>query len=508
MTVSLPSLEPVIENVATHLRQHHDTALVAAPGSGASTAVQKLTAELQQQGVDVMRLDMKTARLAEESLAALQALIQSVEGEKDRVAVIDHAAGLSANQLGLLLDAAAEAGAHGKATCLWLGPLDARRIEAETGKRIHAVPRSHVSFPLLPRDELLALYRSIGEAARCKWGEPILFLLLDLCGNDLSLVHSATEYLYGDWTSKLYDENIWDRVGAWLREDAVVNQYRTRLAELPELAREYLRLLRLGGKPPCQRPDVLEELDDALRLLWLQGFLVPNLLPGFYQLRNLTMRVLISEADEPWSFFGPDFLFRRSNNERIGQLLQDAETMLRGLLLAVFHRIGPERVEQVLRGKQSDREFMPGELNKAILQWADEQGGVEAKASLNAILVDHRKAFREGNSVWANVERMMTAFKPADEQGGLPAHLRSIDFLTFNELSVVLLDLLDDVFPGVPLGVEKKRLQDRWRENMARIQRLRNTVAHLRNVEFRDMEGLAGIVETMRNDLRAYAQWR
>jgi hypothetical protein len=225
VTVSLPSLEPTIENVATHLRQRHDTALVAAPGSGTTTSMTQLKEELQQQGVEIVWLDMKTTRLAEESLAALQALTRAAEPQPDCVAVIDHAASLPANQFAVAINTAAELKEKGTATCLWLGPLDACRT-------------------------------------------------------------------------------------------------------------------------------------------------------------------------------------------------------------------------------------------------------------------------------------------PAEQEGGLPPHLRCIDFLTFNELSDVLLSLLDDVFPGAPQDIEKNRLKDRWRENMARIQRLRNTVAHLRNVQFREMEGLAGIVETMRNDLRAYAQWR
>ena len=46
------------------------------------------------------------------------------------------------------------------------------------------------------------------------------------------------------------------------------------------------------------------------------------------------------------------------------------------------------------------------------------------------------------------------------------------------------------------------------RARLAKVQRLRNRVAHLRNVEFRDLEGLVGMVEGMRNDLVVYAGWR
>ena len=206
---------------------------------------------------------------------------------------------------------------------------------------------------------------------------------------------------------------------------------------------------------------MLEEVDDALRQLWLQGLLAPNLLPGFYQLRNLTVRLLIYETAEPWNGFGPQFLFRRSTNERVGQLLQNVETMLRGVLLAVFHRIGAEQVETLLKGKQSDREFLPADLNKALLEWADQQGGPEGKASLNKVLLQHRLAFKESNSVWAKVQGMMAADASDYVAVSVPVHLRSLDFLTFNELSVLLIDLLDDVFPNVPEGIEKNRLRER-----------------------------------------------
>lgn len=508
MTPLLPSLGSTAENVLAHLRQGHDTALIAAPGSGATTLTRHIAAELRGDGVDVISLDFRTPILAEKASAALQTLPSAAPADRPGVALIDHAASLPAAQLAALLERVSAAAAGGRATCLWVGPLDARAIAAQTGRRIYAVPRSHISFPMLPRDELLAVYRSIGQGAGCNWGEAILFLLLDLCGNDLSLIQGVSDFLYGDWTSRLYDVNIWDRINAWLKDDPAVNQYRRRLGDLPQRCREYLALLRLGGKPPCPRPEVLEEVDDALRQLWLQGLLAPNLLPGFYQLRNLTVRLLIYESTEPWNGFGPEFLFRRSTNERVGQLLQDVETMLRGVLLAVFHRLGAEQVETLLKGKQSDRDFMPADLNKSLLGWAEQQGGAEGKASLNRLLVQHRLAFKEGNSIWAKTQGMMAADILPDGVESAPVHLRCLDFLTFNELSVLLIDLLDDVFPSVPEGIEKNRLRERWRENMAKVQRLRNRVAHLRNVEFRDLEGLVGMVEGMRNDLLAYAGWR
>ena len=243
---------------------------------------------------------------------------------------VDHVADLTAERRRAFFDSfRAEAPRIG-ATCLWIGALDARAIQSDFGVRIHSVPRSHLTVPVLPRDELLSAYRCIAESQGCRWGQAILFLLLDLCGNDLTLVRSITEYLYGDWSDKLYDASVWDRINEWIGHEPVVNAYRRRLQDLSADCREHLKLIRLGGKPRCPRSELLEEVDTGLRTLCLQGFLVQNLLPGYYQLRNLAARLLVSELAHP------ETLFRRTGNERVGQLLQDVETMLRYVLQNVF----------------------------------------------------------------------------------------------------------------------------------------------------------------------------
>ena len=62
---------------------------------------------------------------------------------------------------------------------------------------------------------------------------------------------------------------------------------------------------------------MIEEVDDGLRRLCLDGIVIPNLLPGFYQLRNLVVRFLLDESMQP------ELLFRRAANERAAVLLQD-----------------------------------------------------------------------------------------------------------------------------------------------------------------------------------------
>ena len=375
--------------------------------------------------------------------------------------------------------------------------------------RIHEVPRSHVSFPMLPRDETLAIYRSIAEAKGCRWGEAILFLLLDFCGNDLALVREATEFLPGDWSDKLYDASVWDRIHDWLGNNRVVQSYRQSISELPDPCKRYLGLLRLGGKPPCPRPELSEELDSALRALCLRGLLVQNLIPHFYQLRNLTVRLLADEPFIPWSGYRPETLFRKATNERVSHLLQDVETMLRSAVLNIFQILGQTEVISLLQSKQGDADFLSMDLNRALLDWADKAGGPDLRQGLNAILVEQRKAFRERNSVWSRIKRMMEDDANDEDNSVIPEYLRCVEYLTFGEVGDVVVSLLDRMFPGV--GSREAvfgRLRDRWLENLSKVRRLRNRAAHLRNIDFQDAEDLTRIIEDMRKDLIDYAGWR
>ena len=500
--LSLPSLKPLAERTLSHLSDGHDTALVAAPGCGSTTFARVIQSRLADLAGEVIRVDMRVIEPGTTPGGVVRAIPDPTDAARHRILVLDHVADLAPEDQRPGLTRFAQRLRRIKATCLWIGALDARSIQSDFGVKIHSVPKSHLTLPVLPRDEMLLAYRSIAESQGCRWGEAILFLLLDLCGNDLALVRSITEYLYADWSDNLYDASVWDRINEWLAHDPVVNGYRQRLRNITEDCREYLMLIRLGGKPRCARSELLEEVDTGLRALCLQGFLVQNLLPRFYQLRNLTARLVLSEHSRP------EMLFRRTANERVGQLLQDAETMLRSVLYSVFGSLGDLAVRALLEKKQSEGEFMPPTLNKALLEWATKAGGLDLRKSLNDLLVEHRGAFKAGNSVWVKVSRMMP--QEEDAEGQEPAianHLRCIDYLTLAELSDVLLELFDDVFPRVDAN-RKNSVKERWRESLVIVRRLRNDVAHLRNVSFQDMEDLAGTIEKMRKDLIDFSGWR
>jgi hypothetical protein len=494
--------------VIDQLQQGHHSALVAPPGCGASSLRDMICSALISGVGAVTILDLRTPGTVERAIETLRAVQPAAADGPRQYLAIDHAGRLLPADLTGWLSRIRQAAADHGLTCLWVGALDARGIQRDHGVQLCSVPRAHVTFPALSRDDLIAAYRAIAESHGCRWGEAILFLVLDFCGNDLALAEGLAEYLPGDWSTRLHDTYVWDRIGEWLKNDPGVNRYRNLMRALPARCQEYLALLRLGGKPPCPRTELLEEVDEDLRRLCLSGFLMQNLLPQFYQLRNLTMHLLVHEPLAPWDSYGPDLLFRRATNHRAAQLVQDVETMLRHLLLSTFHRIGPERVKAILEGKQCERDFMPSELNRALLDWAGTAYGEDAKRALNAMLVERRKAFRATNSVWSRVTAMMQGDLAAEERGRLPEYLRCVDYLTFTELGGVLLDLMDEVFPRASREQDKAKLRDRWRESIARISRLRNDVAHLRNVDFAEMENLAGMVEIMRNDVIRYAGWK
>jgi hypothetical protein len=223
--------------------------------------------------------------------------------------------------------------------------------------------------------------------------------------------------------------------------------------------------------------------------------------------------------------------------------------MLRSVLFSVFQRLGETEVRTLLEKKQGDQEFISPEFHRALLNWAEgtnglkdsiykevfiqrdcerathkilseetsqavihwleKQSGAVLKQNLNALILQHRDAFRKDNSIWARIIRMMRADGYEADELSIPEHLGCINYLTFNELEVVLVELLDEVFPAIASDdLAKRRTKERWQENLSKLRRLRNRVAHLRNVGFQDMEDLVGAIESLRKDLIAYAGWK
>ena len=273
----------------------------------------------------------------------------------------------------------------------------------------------------------------------------------------------------------------------------------SRLGALPKSCEGTLSLIRFGGKPHCLRAELIEEVDDGLRRLCLDGFVIPNLLPGYYQLRNLIVRFLLDESIKP------ELLFRRAANERAAALLQDTETMLRQVLAAVLGRIGPDAAREKLQAMPQPGEVIDKELNRTLLAWAKENCQPDAVKEFNGLLLKHREEFKTKNSVWETVNATMRRDKVDDD--ALP-HIKGLEYLTLDQLGRLAVMLIDQVFPRLPDELVARRIKDGWQEALAKVARLRNQVAHLRNVRFQDMEDLTRTLDRMRRDVIEYGGWK
>jgi len=493
--VHFSSLDRVADRVLDHLRQGHHTALVGSPGCGMTTFVGPLADRIGGDGFVVSRFDGQAKGVSE---LGRELNAERPAGGRPQVVVLDNFGRLPPYDDRRLMTLMAEIAAKTGDLCLWCGNLDARNVDRQLGIKLCSVPSAHVSFPILTRDELLAGYRAIADERGCRWGDAVLYLMLDLCGTDMALVRSVTDYLPGDWSDRLYEESVWDRVQDWLDDDDTVDEYRARLGALPKSCERTLALIRFGGKPQCLRAELIEEVDDGLRRLRLDGFVIPNLLPGFYQLRNLVVRFLLDESIQP------ELLFRRAANERAAALLQDTETMLRQVLATVFGRVGLDAAREKLEAMQQPGEVIDKELNRTLLSWAKENCQPDAAKDLNDLLLKRRQEFKAENSVWETVNAMMRRENVDNDR--LP-HIKGLDYLTLDQLGRLVLMLIDQVFPRFPDEGEAKRVKEGWQEALAKVARLRNQVAHLRNVRFQDMEDLARTVDRMRRDVIDYGGW-
>ena len=235
MPVHFSSLDRVAERVLDHLRRGHHTALVGSPGCGMTTFVGHLADRIGGDGFAVSRFDGKAKGVTE---LERELTAERPAGGRPQVVLMDHVGRLPPDDYPRLVTFMAANAAKTGNLCLWCGNLDARSTDRQLGVKLCSVPSAHVSFPMLTRDELLAGYRSIAGDRGCRWGDAVLYLMLDLCGTDLALVRSATEYLPGDWTDRLYEESVWDRVQEWLFDDDTVDAYRARIGRVANKLRD------------------------------------------------------------------------------------------------------------------------------------------------------------------------------------------------------------------------------------------------------------------------------
>jgi hypothetical protein len=501
--IPLPVFDAVAHTATDFLLRGTNVAVIAPPGAGASSVGARVQENLSSGNVacavfDCGGRDDVVPRLVE---------FAAPKREQGRQAVIlvDHAAALAADHLREVAARLHAVARQHRTAMLWLGPLDTRSIKAATGIDLHTDIRAHLCLPELSRDDLLRLYRVIAERDERfwgQWGEAMLYFVFDWCGNDLTLVEELVEYFYGDWTQRIYDESVAECLGDWLAESPAVQAYRERFAALPEPCKAQLRILSGGGKLVLHRPEIHLETCEEIRRLFLSGFLSANLLPGYYQFRNLLARYIVEEQNG--NAPSPVDLLRRSVNGRVNALLQDVEVALRAMLRNVFRQMPPAEVKALWESRKTEQKLYEPTLQRTLLDWA---GGIpvvapfDPKGELAKLLKEEREKFEATCNLWTKVCRVFR-----DSQGPVatmdePNPEQVVGCLTFAELSDLLQTLGDSVFLEKP---RSNRIivppRKRWPDYLTKVRRLRNEAAHLRNIGFQDIEDLLEILDAIRQD--------
>jgi len=544
--IPLPVFDAVAQTAAEFLLRGMNVAVVGPPGTGATSVASRVQRELSAAKLPYAVFDCTAEGEITQRIAEF-AGPKREPGQKG-IILVDHAAALPLAQLQNVVARMREIAAQNPTSLLWLGALDTRSIKSATAIELHTDTRTHLCLPELSRDDLLRLYRLIaffgqakatdkddrddlvrlyrkitsrGELQWGPWSEAMLYFVLDWCGNDLALVEELVEHFYGDWTQRIHDESVAECLRNWLAESPAVRGYRERFAALPDPCKQHLRLLCCGGKLLLHLPEIHLETSEEIRRLFLSGFLCTNLLPGYYQFRNLLARYVVEE--QMGAAPAPVELLRRSANGRVNALLQDVEVALRAMLRNVFRQMPPAQVQALLRKIKTEQKLFQPELQRTLLDWAgnlqkyDVRNWLhrallnlvakphvaalkEAKANLAILLKNEREKFEATSNLWSKVCAVFCETLGPGVRAE-PTPEQAVGCLTFGELSAILQSLTDRVFLDKPrsnrfIDSPKKR----WPDYLTKVRRLRNEAAHLRNISFQDIEDLLEILTAIRRD--------
>jgi len=532
--ISLPNYETVKRDALAFLTSGLDVAIIGPPGCGASAIGLSIQMNLAAEGIastyfDCLaegnfaeRLNALTApppipKVIGGTRKAMAAFLMRVSGFLDgqnwhdsrrgatpkcSVIIIDHGSYLTAESFNELVGRLARVTAKGSIRMLWLGCLDSHKVRRDYRFQFHTDNRTHLCVPELERDDLLRIYRAIVKSKELVWGEAMLYFALDWCGNDLALAEQLVEYFCGNWTEKIYDEAVAECLRDWLVKCAAVNDYRERFAALPDACKNQLRLLCGGGKLVSHRPEVHLETSEDMRRLFLEGFLCANLLPGYYQFRNLVARFVVEE--EMGLATNPIGLLRRAANARVNLLLQDVEVSLREMLRTILRLMSLEEVKNLFKSIRAQHRLIDEDFRPKLMDWAAQQtqpGQPDLRAGLGQFLSQESTKFFATNNLWSEVCSIFRETYGLENANAEPTPEQAVSCLTFSQLSDLLQKLSTKLFlekPRSKLSAEPP--SKRWPGYLARVRRLRNDTAHLRNISFQDIEDLLRTLGDIRRD--------
>ena len=168
--------------------------------------------------------------------------------------------------------------------------------------------------------------------------------------------------------------------------------------------------------------------------------------------------------------------------------------------------MGFDAVKQRLEATKTDELPMTPELRKSLSDWAQQTGGEELQRSLTKHLTDYTKEFHQTRNLWIRVRDMHSSeLGVTGEIVQEPSMAKIAEYLTFSELSNLIQSLCPEIFPNWRKDTPGRQPPSKtWPTHLARLRRLRNQAAHLRNVTFQDMEDLLTTTREMRRDMKDY----
>lgn len=509
-----------------------NAAIIGSRGSGISAVTQLLLHSLKVRNIAAVLLDCRSPGTWQDNLRDIcQTLVDSQTVDSSSIIlVIDHASDLATDHIPAIRAAASQwqmarrrsvsvlsssenpdcAGSGGVLRFgaeVWVGMLDCRTLKDKVEISLTSEPKYVFQLPEYTPEHLLALYSIIGQRQNSQWSEAILYTILDWCGPDLALAESLSERFYGNWRdNEIYDDTVSDNIAQWLESDPLIEDYRKCIAKLDGPGKDFIRLLNSGGKVPSHSPTCNQDPDESIRRLFLGGIVSANLLPGYYQYRNLAVRLLALQSDPDSCRIEAIDLLRKHSNGRIGDILQDAELSLRLLALRCFNRMGSDAVRDKLMATRTDEQAIPAELRKSLQDWAKETGGPENQKALGQHLSQYQREFDSSRNLWTKIIGLYAnELGDVMELAGDPPLAKTISYMTLSEVSNLIVSLEKLAFPqwtGKEPG--KDPPWKRWPSYMALMRRMRNQSAHLRNVAFQDTEDLLTALREMRKDINKY----
>ena len=106
--------------------------------------------------------------------------------------------------------------------------------------------------------------------------------------------------------------------------------------------------------------------------------------------------------------------------------------------------IGPEKTKEKLHRTKTEGQAIPSELRKNLIEWAHSKGGENLRTEMTRHFTELDRVFESTHNLWARVCQLYETEVGRGVEAEPPTQ-RIAEFLTFNELSNLVLGLCPEV---------------------------------------------------------------